>query len=403
MTGSARSLLTRWRRHGAVGVPLALALAGAPACGARDGVANPTTPVAPTSTTRITTTTGRPLSRFAGFSDPTYARGVNWLCGPRATPSTSDRCLVGNQDTTIIEPDGTTRVRPSDDAPDPPVDCFYVYPAFDLGDDIDNAMSTDTRTEDALVFEQAARLRERCRVYAPLFRQTGLTGNASISYGDVRLAFKHYMGQWNGGRRIVLFGHAQGADHLTRLLQDEFDDDPDLRALLVSAILVGSHVEVATGARTGGTFHTIPTCASATEAGCVVAWSMVSPSTPRDIAARWGEAPPGRTRVCVNPGHPGGGPGPLTPIIPIETWNQPSPDVSTPFVELPGVISAECVTTGAVTSLVVRPTTHDPVADTRNGPALTVSQPVWGLHRNEVMLAMGSVMDLIGEETASPP
>jgi len=34
---------------------------------------------------------------------------------------------------------------------------------------------------------------------------------------------------------------------------------------------------------------------------------------------------------------------------------------------------------------------------------LTASQPLWGLHRNEVMLAMGSMMDLIGQETASPP
>jgi hypothetical protein len=208
------------------------------------------------------------------------------------------------------------------------------------------------------------------------------------------------MGQWNGGRRIVLFGQAQGAEHLTRLLQDEFDDDAELRGLLVSAFLIGGRVEVPSGARVGGTFKNIPACAAPTETSCVVGWSLASASTPRDITAKWGEAPPGRTRLCVNPANPAGGAGNLTPIVIAEGQRNTPMGIGTPFVELPDLLTAECQSTGSVTSLVVRPASPD---DMRNpGPMLT-NAPQWGLFLSGVALALGTVMQLLAQQVAQKP
>jgi hypothetical protein len=387
---------TRLARTALLAGATALSLSTA-ACGGRDGSASTTTP-APATPPLSPTTRPRPVERFKGISDPTYSRGENWLCGPRA--ASDDRCADANQDTTIVRADGRTEVRASDPPHDPPVDCFYVYPPFGWTGDIDTAMNRDTTTEETLIFEQAARLREQCRVYAPLFKQAGLGSNQSVPYTDIHAAFRHYMGQWNGGRRVILFGQAQGAEHLTRLLQDEFDDDPEMRALLVSAFLIGGRVDVPAGARVGGTFKNIPACGAPTETSCVVGWSLASSTTPREIAAKWGDAPSGRARLCVNPANPAGGAGSLTPIVIADGQRNTPTEIGTPFVELPDLLTAECQTSGSITSLVVRAASPD---DMRNpGPMLT-NAPQWGLFLSGVSLAMGSIMQLLAQQVAQKP
>jgi hypothetical protein len=379
---------------------LALLLAGAPACSPTDGSASPTSLAPATSdpASLPTRTTRPPAARYQSFSDPTYGQGENWLCGPDIAEN--DRCLIGNQDTTVVTADGQATERVSEPVTDPVADCFYVYPTFGRPGVRDKKTGRDTSFEENLVFEEAARLREQCRVFAPLYRLTG-SNDSGIAYLEILSAFKVYMARMNRGRPLILFGHAQGAEHLTKLLQEEFDDDADLRGRLVAAYLIGGRVDTATGSRTGGTFRNIPACSSPTETGCVVGWSATSPSTPRDVAARAGEAPAGRTRLCVNPTRLSGGPGLLKAIAPASDDLLRRPvAVSTPFIELPNVLSAECVTNGSVTTLVVRPPAGNPEADARDTAALTANTPGSGLQLAEVSLALGSITDLMVQQVS---
>jgi hypothetical protein len=376
---------------------LAVAMLTGAACGAPDGSARPTTP-GPSGPTSLTpTTAGQPLARFAGFSAALYTRGENWLCGPDA--ATTDRCLLSNQDTTIVTADGRTQFRASVPKSNPGFDCFYVYPTMAFSAN-DLGMIRDTSGEENLVFHQAARLREQCRVYSPMYRHGVSNDDQALGYADVLDAFKHYMARWNGGRHVLFFGDGDGADHLTRLLQELFDGDAELQALLISAFLVGGHVDTAPGSRTGGTFRTIPACSTPTETGCVVGFAASSPATSRDLNARWGEAPAGRTRLCTNPAALGGGPAPLTAIVERnEDYLRTARSIDTPFLELPDVVTGECVTRGSITTMVLRPATDDP-GDARAAPAVMAPLGQFGLHLTEVPLTMGSIMQLIISQTA---
>ena len=119
----------------------------------------------------------------------------------------------------------------------------------------------------AVAASQAARFRETCAVYAPLYRQVTigsylhedtLESRLAFAFSDVEAAFRAYLAKYNRGRPIVLIGHSQGADMVIRLLQRVFDGDPAIRARLVVAMPIGWDVEVAKGKTVGATFANIP-------------------------------------------------------------------------------------------------------------------------------------------------
>lgn len=97
----------------------------------------------------------------------------------------------------------------------------------------------------------------KCAVYAPLYRQatigTYFAGKdrresfLQTAYSDVLDAFLHYMGQHNRGRKVVLIGHSQGADMISRLLRQVFDHDPAMRERLMLAMPVGDRSKCRTG------------------------------------------------------------------------------------------------------------------------------------------------------------
>lgn len=64
-------------------------------------------------------------------------------------------------------------------------------------------------------------------------------------------AFDYYMSHDNGGRKIVLIGHSQGAELVKRLLQDRFDTFPTMRKKLALAIIAGAPVYVPAGSTRG--------------------------------------------------------------------------------------------------------------------------------------------------------
>jgi hypothetical protein len=62
-----------------------------------------------------------------------------------------------------------------------------------------------------------------------------LQGDGELAYGDVLDAFKHYIANANDGRGFILIGHSQGSAHLTRLIQQEVEQNPAIAERMVAA------------------------------------------------------------------------------------------------------------------------------------------------------------------------
>ncbi len=120
-----------------------------------------------------------------------------------------------------------------------------------------------------------------------------------VAFSDVAEAFAHYLGQYNQGRKVVIFGHSQGAYMAVELLKRFFDRDPVLRPRLLAGLVIGGRVEVRPGELTGGTFKNLPLCTGPDEVGCIVAYRAY-----REGAQVKGDdhgPPAGRETGCVHP------------------------------------------------------------------------------------------------------
>lgn len=352
---------------------------------------------------------------YPGHVSPTYADPAHWLCRPD-TDDVCDREL----DATSVKANGHTRVERFRPARTPKVDCFYLYPTIST-DPAGNSDLVPGETQELYVVrQQAARLGAVCRVFAPVYRSvtlTALTGTLSgnpipfdreLAYTDVVDAWKHYVANDNQGRGVLLIGHSQGAGHLTRLVKDEIDPSPVLRARLLSAMILGSSVQVPIGADVGGDFQHVPLCRSRNDVGCVVSYASFRSTVPpppnslfgRPLQAGWRAA-------CTNPAALAGGRGTLHPYLPTAgrslpilppppppPWVDPSKgvQVTTPFVTLPHLVEAECAERDGIVylSLFVRGDPGDGRIDDIGGD-LT---PEWGMHLVDVSVAMGDLVSL---------
>jgi len=239
-----------------------------------------------------------------------------------------------------------------------------------------------------------------------VYRQVTLLGLATgrfsdpaaraLAHDDVVSAWHDYLNRYNGGRPVVLIGHSQGSTELTSLIQEEIDGKA-LRARLVSALLLGGAVTTAPGQDAHGTFATIPACRAADQTGCVVAYNTY-PTTP-PASALFGRSTPSRAALCTNPGALGGGPALLTPYFPVDQVNAPAlAPVTTPFVGLTDAVTAECRSTSTAGWL--QATASAP----REAPLLRETLgPAWGLHRIDVTVALGDLVELVGRQAAAFP
>ena len=264
---------------------------------------------------------------------------------------------------------------------------------------------------------QAARFGTKCGVYAPLYRQRTLLAPSNpkvdygaIAYADVLDAFRYYLGNLNGGRPFVLMGHSQGAGHLRRLIAEEIDPNPKLRDRLISALLLGGAVGVPAGKDVGGSFKHVAACRATTDVGCVVSYSSFRSTRPPpadSLFARVRE--PGQRALCTNPASLGGGSAPLVSYFDARGTAQligkafnafaadvaHPPEISTPFVALPGLVSAACVDAGPFSylELTVHPDPGPRVDDI--GGDLTAQ---WGMHLVDVNVALGNLVDLVRQQ-----
>jgi hypothetical protein len=200
---------------------------------------------------------------------------------------------------------------------------------------------------------------------------------------------------------------------LTQLIRDEIDGKP-IQARLVSAILMGTSLPVRSGANSGDPFMHIPLCHANSQFGCVIVFSSFRAKVAPPAGSLFVRAPDGMLAACVNPSSLGGGSGALDAYLstnavtivsdagPRRAWTNPPQKIQTPFVKLPGLLSAECVVNaqGAYLAVTVHPTQGARVNDISgdliyNGK----TAPEWGLHLIDANLAMGNLIAIVGEET----
>nr|WP_295111910.1 DUF3089 domain-containing protein [uncultured Caulobacter sp.] len=342
-----------------------------------------------------------------------YGNKDSWLCWP----GRADACAV-DQTTTIVQADGKTATEAFKAATAPAYDCFYVYPTVSTDPGGNSDMVIDA-AERGVAEQQLARFASKCRVFAPMYRQVTLAalravmmgqpspGNGVLAYGDVRDAWRWYLANENKGRGVLLIGHSQGSRMLLDLLKNEIDGKPAQKQM-ISAYVLGMNTPVA-----DGKFGGVPLCTKADEAGCLVTYISFRASAPPPANSRFGKTDEqGRRAGCVNPAallagkastdeatlHAYLGTKPFLSSLPPKPFAK-DVTVTTPFVSMPGLLSAKCVSEGDFSYLAVKVNADpaDPRTDEITGDIVVPGMGVlkdWGLHLIDVNLEMGDLVAL---------
>ncbi len=359
-----------------------------------------------------------PPAFYPGHVSPVYSDPALWICRPG---SASDHCSR-DLDATELLPDGSRRVVPHVPAQDAPFDCFYVHPTTESVAGLDEDLS-EPNTELDPILNHAARFNGLCKVYAPFYRQVGITAPdrdalMPIAYGDVLDAFKHYMANDNRGRPFALMGHSQGTRHLSRLVAEEFDPNPDLSARLVSAMLIGGGVTVEAGKRVGGSFENVPVCAARGEAGCVIHYNTFPAEAPPQtlglsLYGQDGVLADGTptTTACIDPQAIAGTSGRLagsyfptsvqTGIWPLASG--PAYDgIETPFVLFRDAFRARCVATEGFTYYEVAVDRAAGDVRTEFPHRVPVTETLgFGMHTSDWQIALGDLLVALDAQWAT--
>ena len=357
-----------------------------------------------------------------------YADAKSWLC----RPSGHDACGV-DLATTVIAANGTLTHETWKGDPNAPIDCFYVYPTVSTDPTLYSDMNPDA-AELNVIRQQFARFGSKCRLYAPIYRQVTLAGlrrllagtasgvaiDHGLQYDDVRDAWNYYLQHDNQGRGYVLIGHSQGSYILAELIRQEIDGKP-VQSRMVSAILPGATIPVARGKDIGGKYQHVPLCHSASQTGCLIAYSAFRSTIPPPANTRFGKvADATMAAACTNPAALGGGSGELHAYLSADgqtiataaapkPWfkpgSKPERTIDTKWVSVPGLLTARCATNENATYLEITvhgdpsgPRTDDITGDLGGNGQIATD---WGLHLIDVNLAMGNLVDIAGQQAKS--
>ena len=351
-----------------------------------------------------------------------YADGKTWLC----RPGRQDACAIDHT-TTVVAADGKLAKETWTADPNAPIDCFYVYPTISTDPTPNSDMNADP-AELNVIKQQFARFASKCKPYAPLYRQVTLVGlrrmlapgaavtlDQGLQYDDVKDAWNYYLKNDNKGRGVVLVAHSQGSFILNRLIHDEIDGKP-IQSKLVSAILLGTVVSVPKGKDVGGTFQHVPLCHTATQTGCVITFASFRSTVPPPANTLFGRVPDAAmAAACTNPAALAGGSGELrayldktgrtiTSNVPGKPWVTPEQPIETPWVSVPGLLTAKCASNENASGYLevtvhgdpADPRVDDIVGDIGAAPNVLAN---WGLHLIDVNLVMGNLLDIVSEQT----
>jgi len=349
--------------------------------------------------------------------DIDYGNKDNWLC----QPDNLRYCDV-DLSTTVVMADGATLQENWSLNPDAAIDCFYVYPTVSR-DTTPNSDMEPGVGEINVIRQQFARFGSQCRVFAPLYRQVTLTAlranmsgagermtaDRAMGYQDVVNAWNYYLENHNQGRGVVLIGHSQGSGVLSRLIPEHIEGKP-VQKQIISALIIGSSVQVPKGKLVGGTFKQMPLCQSANDLGCVVAYASFRSTVPPAANSLFGRNSGNNVSACTNPAQLVKGSNELHAYLtnsvsegsssaPPPTWVK-GKKIDTPFVSVPGLLSAECVSNerGSYLQVSVHADPKDDITDDIAGDVIVNGEvnAGWGLHLIDVNLAMGDLVNLVG-------
>jgi hypothetical protein len=347
---------------------------------------------------------GNPAS--ANSAAQRAARTV-WLCRPGTT---ADPCTT-SLDTTVVQANGQRAVKDTTAARRSAFDCFYVYPTVST-QLTDNANLKVQAAELVVAKIQAAPFSQVCHVWAPMYRQRTVAslfraGSAPdlVAYKSLLAGWTDYLRHDDRGRPIVFLGHSQGAAMLIRLLEHQVDTIPSVRSRVVAAILLGGNVAVPDGGVVGATFAHLPLCTSASQFGCVIAYSSFPSQPPADslfgrpgqgVSQQSGQTVSAGVQVaCVNPAAIGGSAGALLPWFRTGSETPPPPALTTPWVSYPRLYTASCESAGGASWLQVTglagPGDDRPMVTETLGPE-------WGFHLDDVNLATQNLVDDVRSE-----
>jgi Protein of unknown function (DUF3089) len=349
------------------------------------------------------------------------ATGTVWLCKPGMV---NNACAYSLAATTVTASGARSAATIAGLPPASAAgkfNCFYVYPTVSLAN-TGNTDLTVTKDEGVAAVTQAAPFSRVCNVWAPMYRSAtwpsvikGLNGDESILRSTFNVGYDSLLSGWNDflthydhGKPIILIGDSQGSAILIHLIASDLDSDPAVLSRLVVAIIVGGNLQVPAGKTVGGTFTRVPLCTSATQTGCVIAFSSYPGEPPADsmlgrpgqgVSLQSGQTTRrGEQIACVNPAALGGGTGDLVPYFLSATQQTLSPAVKSTWVTYPGMYTGTCEDQGGASWLQV--TDVGGPADTRPEVAQALG-PAWGYHVDDVGLTLGNlVRDVAGEEAA---
>ncbi len=322
------------------------------------------------------------VNPYPDFTSAIYANDDMWMCKPGLA---QNYCLENIADATEALPDGTFRPFMDELHADHPIDCIFWYPTVNRSEDPTSYDFSDPAPMLSSIRAQAARFSRVCNVYAPFYRQASLNngGDAELGYMDVVESFKQYIANWSEGRSFVVYGHSQGTGHAMRLINQEINDNPDLRGRLVSALMIG-------GGLTADSFSNIPLCTAPDQVGCAVGYRAYGePQSLSGISANL---------ACTNPAALGGGKALLKGTYFASRGGSYSDDLGSDFTATWGLyrelFSAECVEAGSGGQALVIDYTDD-AADMRPH-FLDLSVVIgFGLHVFDYAFAMDDLVELV--------
>jgi hypothetical protein len=364
----------------------------------------------------------QPASTAAQAAKNDYANDQSWLC----KPGRQDACAV-DLNTTVVAANGTLTHESWKANPNAPIDCFYVYPTVSTDTTENSDMNADP-AELNVVRTQFARFGAECRLYAPLYRQVTLAGlrkmlapgaavtlDRGLAYDDVLDAWKYYLEHDNKGRGFVLIGHSQGSFILNALIAHEIDGKP-IQSKMVSAILLGTTIAVPKGKDVGGTFQHVPLCHTATQTGCVITYASFRSTVLPPANTLFGKVPDANmVAACTNPAALSGGSGQLHAYLsstgttitgkqPVKPWVAPDKTIDTPWVSVPGMLTAQCSSNenaSGFLEVTVHGDANDPRVDDITGDLAVgpMVQANWGLHLIDMNLSFGNLLDVVAQQT----
>ncbi len=353
---------------------------------------------------------------------PDYSDLTHWLCH-----ADNPNFCARDQTTTVIHADGSFSEEQFRPIVDPGFDCFYVYPTVSM-DPTGNSDLKPNREEERVIEAQFARYGAACRTFAPIYRQITLTSlrsriagepipfDGAMAYGDVKAAWQHYLAHENDGRGVILVGHSQGSGMLGTLIREEIEGKP-IQNQIISAHLIGSVILTPPGKDVGGSFKHMPLCRKADQNQCIVTFASFRDTIPPPPNTRFGRARDTSERhlqaACNLPGAMSNGEVPLHAYLsasgdslgsssPQPPWTSSGKQVNTPFVSVPGLLSAKCVVDGEFSylSVTVHGDPDDPRADDIGGNVVIDGEVAadWGLHLIDMHLAMGNLVHLAQQQ-----